>query len=58
MVTMSKRDYEALEDKLNNPEKVVRCPRCGNEILYEKRGNSIAVECKTQGCIYGGTRGL
>ena len=58
MVTMSKRDYEALEDKLNNPEKVVHCPRCGNEILYEKRGKSVAVECKTKGCIYGGVRGL
>ena len=58
MVTMSEQEYEVLEEKLNNPEKKVICPRCGNEIIYEKRGNSIAVECKTKGCIYGGIRGL
>jgi hypothetical protein len=55
---ISKKEYEALDEKLNNPEKTVKCPRCGNDIIYEKRGNSIAVECKTKNCIYGGIRGL
>ena len=55
---MNKKDYDVLEEKLENPDKAVKCPRCGNEIVYEKRGNSIAVECKTKGCIYGGIRGL
>lgn len=58
MVTMNEKDHNALTEKLNNPEKAVKCPRCGNEIIYEKRGNSIAVECKTKNCIYGGIRGL
>ena len=58
MVTMTEKDYEVLEQKLNNPEKKITCPRCGNEIIYEKRGYSIAVECKTRNCIYGGIRGL
>lgn len=57
-MVMNKNETEALKDKLNNPDKKVKCPRCGNEIIYEKRGNSIAVECKTQNCIYGGIRGL
>jgi len=57
-VTMNKKDYEALQEKLDFPEKKVLCPRCGNEIIYEERGNSIAVECKTKNCIYGGIRGL
>ena len=58
MLVMNERDYKALQEKLDNPDKVVRCPRCGNEIIYEKRGKSIAVECKTKNCIYGGVRGL
>ena len=58
MVTMTEKDYDILEMKLNNPEKKVICPRCGNEIIYKKRGNSIAVECRTRGCIRGGIRGL
>ena len=58
MVTMNDKDYEALDEKMNNPQKDVRCPRCGNKIIYEKRGNSFAVECKTKGCIFGGVRGL
>ena len=55
---MNEKERNALDEKLNNPEKKVICPRCGNEIVYEKRGNSIAVECKTKKCIYGGLRGL
>lgn len=58
MVMITEKEYEILEKKLNNPQKSVKCPRCGNEIIYEKRGNSIAVECMTKGCIYGGIRGL
>ena len=58
MVTMTEKDYEVLWEKLDHPEKKVTCPRCGNEIIYEKRGNSIAVGCKTPNCIYGGIRGL
>ena len=58
MIRMTEEDYKALDEKLNNPQKTVKCPRCGNEIIYEKRGNSIAVECKTPNCIFGGIRGL
>lgn len=58
MDMMTEKDYKVLDEKLNNPRKVVKCPRCGNEIIYEKRGNSIAVECRTKNCIYGGIRGL
>lgn len=55
---MTKNEKDALRKKLNNPESTVKCPRCGNIIIYERRGNSIAVECKTQNCIYGGIRGV
>ena len=58
MVTMNENDYKVLDEKMNNTDKKVICPRCGNEIIYEKRGNSIAVECKTKDCIYGGIRGF
>lgn len=58
MVMMTKEDHDVLAYKLEHPDEVVICPRCGNEIIYEKRGNSIAVECKTPNCIYGGIRGL
>ena len=58
MIKISKQEYDVLQRKLENPEEKVVCPRCGNEIIYEKRGNSIAVECKTEKCIYSGIRGL
>lgn len=56
--TYTKADWDALRRKLDNPQSKVICPRCGNEIIYEVRGNSEAVECKTKGCIFGGIRGL
>lgn len=58
MVMMTKEDYEAIGEKLHNPDNDVRCPRCGNELIYEVRGNSIAITCKTENCIHGGLRGL
>jgi ribosomal protein S27AE len=57
-IKMKDNYYEALREKLDNPRKTVKCPRCGNEIIYVERGNSIVVECKTQDCISGGIRGL
>ena len=35
-------EKRALNEKLNHPQKLVKCPRCGSELVYEKRGNSIA----------------
>jgi hypothetical protein len=55
---MTDEENKVLIEKLYNPEKKITCPRCGNELIYEERGNSIAVECKTKGCIRGGSRGL
>lgn len=58
MVTMTEKDYEVLDEKMINPEKEVKCPRCGNEITYEKIGNSAYVGCKSKGCICDIIRGL
>ena len=57
-MVMNDVEKNALREKLENPKKSVKCPRCGSEIIYEKRGNSIAVECTKPKCIYGGIRGL
>jgi UDP-N-acetylmuramyl tripeptide synthase len=51
-------EWDALDEKLENPTETVICPRCGNEIAYEERGNSMYVHCMTAGCIFGGVRGL
>ena len=48
----------ALYAKMDNPDKEVKCPRCGNEIIYVVRGTSISVECKTPNCIFIGVRGI
>lgn len=58
MVQKNEKEKKALQEKLNNPDKKVICPRCGNEIMYENRGNSTAIFCKTPKCIFGGIRGL
>ena len=39
--TYAEKDWDALREKLDHPDRKVICPRCGNEIIYEKRGNSI-----------------
>ena len=55
---LSKEEREALYEKWDNPNKKVICPRCGNEIVYEERGASLFVGCKTPKCIFTGLRGI
>lgn len=54
----TKIEWDALWEKLDNPDKTVICPRCGNEIVYEEIGNSTSVACLTENCIFGGIRGI
>ena len=35
-----------------------KCPRCGNEIICETKGNSYTVRCKTENCIKTDFRGI
>lgn len=57
-MVLTEKDKKALYEKMDYPDKKVTCPRCGKEILYIKRGNSIAIECETPTCIFTGIRGL
>jgi formamidopyrimidine-DNA glycosylase len=54
----TKAEWDALNEKMKNPEQEALCPRCGNEIEYEEIGNSISVYCRSEDCIFGGIRGL
>jgi hypothetical protein len=54
----SEAEWNALDKKLDNPDEQVNCPRCGNDVSYKEVGNSISVKCSTEGCIFGGIRGL
>jgi UDP-N-acetylmuramyl tripeptide synthase len=51
-------EWDALDEKMEHPDRKVICPRCGNEIAYEEPGNSISVYCLSENCIFGGMRGL
>ncbi len=54
----TKAEWDALDRKIAHPDEKVVCPRCGKEIVYAEIGNSVSVKCTTQGCIFGGIRGL
>jgi hypothetical protein len=54
----TEREKDALNKKLQSPNNVVLCPRCGTPIEYERIGNSIKVACQTADCLKGGLRGL
>ena len=58
MIKMAEEELEALNEKMNNHDKKVICPRCGNEIVYVSSGNSEEVYCKTKGCISKSFRGI
>ncbi len=58
MIMMTEKDYQVLEAKIKEPNKNFGCPRCGNEIIYQKVGNSVSAKCKTEGCIHYAIRGI
>ena len=45
-------ERDALDKKLNLPEKIVICSRCGQKLIYKTFGNSSEVECETENCLY------
>lgn len=57
-MVLNDKEKEAIQKKMDNPDDKVDCPRCGSELEYFERGNSIAIICKTKGCICGGLRGI
>lgn len=58
MVTKTKIESEALHEKMNHPDKFVRCPRCGNEIIHIAYPTADEYKCKTDGCIKMSVRGI
>lgn len=54
----SKEEWNAIYEKMEHPERVVYCPRCGKELTYHGVGNSCEVICPTEGCIWERVRGL
>ena len=52
------KELDALENKLENPEQTVICPRCGNVLLYASVGNCAEARCAPDGCIRERVRGL
>lgn len=57
MTWKNDREKMALAAKLEDPEQVVLCPSCNNEITYEIRGNSEIAICEKCGS-FAGNRGL
>ena len=55
---MTEEEKKALRIKFDNPQKQVKCPRCGKEIIYEEYVNGIAVKCENKGCLYSALRGI
>lgn len=51
-------ELDALDQKMENPDDVVYCPRCGRELEFRSVGNSCEVKCPTEDCIKETVRGL
>lgn len=51
-------EVSAIDQKMESPEKIVICPRCGSELTYKSAANSFEVKCPTKDCLIGTVRGL
>lgn len=55
---LTKEERAALNEKMKNPHKVVKCPRCGAELGYKAFETAWSVRCPTEGCISKSLRGI
>ena len=54
---LTKEDYFVIDEKSEHPERDVRCPHCGGQLIVEYFGNSCITRCEN-GCISETSRGL
>lgn len=54
----NERENAALDEKMDHPEKVVICPRCGAELRYRAFKTAWEVKCPTDGCLSFTVRGI
>lgn len=48
---LTPEEKTAVREKMNHPEKEVKCPRCGNLIDYIDGDSWSEFSCRTVGCI-------
>lgn len=57
-MVMNAAERAALGEKMDTPNQVVKCPRCGKKLVYTETNHSIVVKCETTGCIHASLRGI
>ncbi len=57
-MAMNDNEKNAVAEKLDFPERIVRCPRCGAELKYYEYGNSSKAYCPNDEDIKGTIRGI
>lgn len=59
---ISKNEYdvlnEAVREFISEGKITLKCPRCGNELVYETFGSVEVVHCKNPNCIKSIRRGI
>ena len=58
VMNLTDEEKKALNRKIEEPDSVVKCPRCGNVILYKEFACGCKAYCKTDGCIEDSVRGI
>ena len=55
---LTREEEKALDQKWENHDLTVTCPRCGKELENKDFGSSAVVQCQTPGCLCETIRGL
>lgn len=58
ILDLTDEEKKALNRKMEEPNSDVKCPRCGNIILYKEFPCGCTAYCKTEGCIKDSVRGI
>lgn len=57
-MVLTDKENKAIDQKFENPNRVIKCPRCGALLEYKKYQTASQVKCQTEGCIQVSLRGI
>ena len=57
-IEYNEKEKEALLDKMTDSVSVVKCPRCGKELIYHSYLYGDEVTCETENCLHIVARGI
>lgn len=57
-MALNSKERKIVDEKFENPNKSIKCPKCGKPLIYSSFDSAEQVKCPTAGCVKVTLRGI